>query len=478
MVARLIETGRKFKQSDRLLLSLLLLAGVPITLILLPIYWPSASSLLVTSLTALLLLFFAFSFIRVREAGVVQPIFVLLVSLFFGYFGKLVYVLSDYGESLVIDQHLLLDQGLSHQESGVLIITVTTCFFLASYMLPNKRPVVVPAIIHHWFATNRALIIGIVLFLFCSGCFLLYVLYYGGGGEWSSKRFGGDDVIPSDRFNEISYFVFKSALLIKVSFYIFLLCFFSSVARNRRLLSAILAFLSAGVFLALSSYFSNRAGVLVVMLDFLIISYLMTGRILVRNALIIGVVVTVVILSVSIFRSDLGSQKSIMEHVFGGRYFFELTRNTHLYEYLSSGNSLLDFNSDVFEGIVQYANLGRLSGEKVFLMDGSGVPLGFPMEMFAIGGWPMMLIAMVALGLIARKLCVLVAKPIVNDYEIVVYSVLVTRLMVYMFNNGIGVTGYQILIDLVPFLLIVMFVKWKEPPICNRNKKHSKMEML
>ena len=87
------------------------------------------------------------------------------------------------------------------------------------------------------------------------------------------------------------------------------------------------------------------------------------------------------------------------------------------------------------------------------------MPLGYPIELFSAGGWLALTVGMAALGVFYRALTLLVAQKIVKDYMIVIYSIIMTRSGVYMFNNGIGTTMYQTLFDLVPFLIIIYLLK-------------------
>jgi hypothetical protein len=149
-----------------------------------------------------------------------------------------------------------------------------------------------------------------------------------------------------------------------------------------------------------------------------------------------------------------------MDHLFGGRYFMELTKNAHLYRYLSEGGDLTAVALEGGGWLRAYLNLGRVAGEQVFGMAKSGVPLGFPAELFAIAGWPLLVLGMATVGYLLRRWTVLIARPSVADYVVALYAMGVTRAGVFLFNNGLGVTVYQMVTDSVPFLLAVLVLKW------------------
>jgi hypothetical protein len=103
--------------------------------------------------------------------------------------------------------------------------------------------------------------------------------------------------------------------------------------------------------------------------------------------------------------------------------------------------------------------MGRTAGDVVFGEVASGVPLGAPMEAYIMGGWPLLIIVMAVIGVVLRQLPRLLDRPIVNDYLVIIYAMLASRLGIYLFNNGVGVSFYQILIDVIPFVLTVALLK-------------------
>ena len=83
---------------------------------------------------------------------------------------------------------------------------------------------------------------------------------------------------------------------------------------------------------------------------------------------------------------------------------------------------------------------------------------------------------MAVLGVFYRTLTLLVAKKVVKDYMIVVYSIVMTRSGVYLFNNGIGVTVYQTFLDLVPFLIVIFLLKPRYGGLLRTKMTHLKLK--
>jgi hypothetical protein len=69
-----------------------------------------------------------------------------------------------------------------------------------------------------------------------------------------------------------------------------------------------------------------------------------------------------------------------------------------------------------------------------------------------------------------------VAKKVVKDYMIVVYSIVTTRSGVYLFNNGVGVAVYQTFLDLVPFLIVIFLLKPRYGGLLRTKMAHLKLK--
>jgi hypothetical protein len=401
----------------------------------------------------LLLIIMAMVFIVVKDVGVCQPYLVVMILTLIGVPAKYLYIISGQDSNPVIDEFLLLGQGLNVLDSGLVFVLYAFTVMSLFYMISKRRQYTKPLAIEYYVYSRKfvyvgALILAISLFTFS------YLIFFNDLGFVSGKKFSGDGALPDIRFTSLSYYLLKLSFLVKVAFYIFLLSYLSPGKNRMSLFLLIISFMAT---LIISYYVSNRASLVVLFLDFVVIMSLYKGRVPIRLILSTLIILTLAILVISDNRSAVGATKSIADHIFGGRYLFDLTKNTHFYNYLASGNQLFDYSSSTL--LTDYMNLGRFSGKNVFGMDGSGVPLGYPVELFSAGGWLMLTIGMAALGIFYRALTLLVAKKVVKDYMIVIYSIVMTRSGVYLFNNGIGVAAYQILLELIPFLVIIYLLK-------------------
>jgi len=452
------ETAR---YADRYTASALILMSIPFFLGVIFFEWPVEYILPVALFVSLLLVLFAVAYWYVREGGIFQPLAIILISTGIGFFGKLVYVAVGYGSNPMVDDFLLLGEGIESLLPGIEIISVSMVCLLLFYVLPSRAAFNRPASIVHHFSGRRAVVIGLVIFCLSLSFFLVYIILFSGSEVISGKRFSSEDALPSERFADVGYYLFKAAFLVKVSFYTFLLASLSSIKRESKVITITLALISFLLSMIISFYFSNRGSLVILFLDALIIVYFVRGKISWRLVLPAVVVVLSAFFFISEFRSEAGAGKTLMDHIFGGRYFFELTKNAHLYNFFSSGGTLMPEAGPSRDAglLAAYLNLGRAAGGQVFFKETSGVPLGFPAELYAFGGYPLLLFGMALTGIGLRRLLQTVARPVVRDYMIVIYAMITTRSCVFLFNNGLGVALYQITLDLLPFLCTIFLIR-------------------
>ena len=401
----------------------------------------------------LLLIIMAVVFSFVKDAGVCQPYSVIMIVVLIGVHAKYLYIISGQDSNLVIDEFLLLGEGLDILDSGLIFVLYSFSVMSLFYIVSKRRQYTKPMAIECYVYSAKFLYIGAFILAVSLFAFT-YLVFYNDLGLVSGKKFSGEGALPDGRFISLSYYLLKISFLVKLAFYVFLLSYLSP---GKNWASIFWLIISTIATLVISYYVSNRASLVVLFLDFVVITSLYRGKIPLKLILSTLIILTLAILVISDDRDAAGATKSVADHIFGGRYLFDLTKNTHFYNYLASGNQLFDFSSSTL--LSDYINLGRISGKNVFGMEKSGVPLGYPIELFAAGGWLALTVGMAALGVFYRALTLLVAQKIVKDYMIVIYSIIMTRSGVYMFNNGIGVTMYQTLLDLVPFLIIIYLLK-------------------
>ena len=456
-----VSRGRPY--FGRPLLGMLFFFLLPAMLMVIGLGWQGDNGQLFSLAIALLIVSCSSAFLYVRDGGLVQPLLLVLFSVGMGVLGKLIYLIDGYGQNSRVDEFLLLGLDLDSLAPGLFFSVAALFCMLLAYMLPANSSFSRPQQIYRNFGGTTVLIISLGILIVGLLAFVAYVLISEHSvTALSAKRFAGG--MPSDRFGSIEYYLFKAASLTKVAFYLFVLSAYSnanSKSSSLPRLLALIAFLSSAL---IASYFSNRASIVILLFDYLIIAYLFYRGF--KSTHFFGVIgVILALFAVSEMRSAQGAEKEMLDHAFGGRYFFDLTKNAHIFNYLSSGASFTDTNiaAENLSLFNTYANLGRTAGESIFHMKASGVPIGFPAEAYALGGWPSLIVLMAGFGFVLRLIGKIIARPEVDDYLVVVYAIFTTRISIYMFNNGLGVTIYQVFLDLVPLAAIVfMYLAFKK----------------
>lgn len=416
------------------------------------------------SLSTLLLLVMGLVFVGARNVGLSQPFTVLVISVFIGTSGKLIYMALGYGYNLQVDSFLLMNNEIGILSSGLKIVLVSVMVISIFYLLSGARRIKFPFVIMSGEHSRMYRFAGLVLLSIGLFSVLIYLYKSGSTGQLSAKRFIADGTMPADRFSSYEYYLFKLSFLAKTSFYFFLMDIFQRQWSNKKALVSYLFLAVSLICIFLISFiFSNRSALFVLAIDFVLILSITHRGIPIRLFLSAAPVLVGLMLILSHARSQ-GNHvegKGFFDHFFGGRYFFDVVRNTHIREYVDTWGSFLSFPElSNFRGLLtEYLNMGRVAGEVVFREDASGVPLGAPMEAYIIGGWPLLIVVMAIIGVLLRQLPRLFDRPVTNDYMVIIYAMLASRLGIYLFNNGVGVSVYQILIDVTPFVLTVALLK-------------------
>ena len=451
------------------LLAYAIFSLIPLFLFYIAISSVSVSPIQIFVVTSLLVVMIVVT-LTVKDVGVCQPYFVVVIVTLLGVHAKYLYIISSQGTSTVVNEILLLGQGQNVLDSGLVFILYAFTVMSLFYMVSKKRQFTKPLAIQYYIHSGKFVYLAVII-LVLSLLSFSYLIVFNDVGFTSGKKFSEEGSIPDNRFSSISYYLLKISFLAKVSFYISLL---SYLCHNKKMISLILLIISFFATVVISYYVSNRAGLVVLVLDFIVITSLYKGKVQLKLIFTALLILVITILVISANRSEVGATRSSADHIFGGRYLFDITKNAHFYNYLSSGNQLFDYSSTTL--LSDYVNLGRFAGHGVFGMPSSGVPLGYPVELFAVGGWLALTIGMAVLGVFYRTLTLLVAKKVVKDYMIVVYSIVMTRSGVYLFNNGIGVTVYQTFLDLVPFLIVIFLLKPRYGGLLRTKMTHLKLK--
>jgi oligosaccharide repeat unit polymerase len=286
----------------------------------------------------------------------------------------------------------------------------------------------------------------------------------------SAKRFGDSDLGPQARLGTSKYLLFRLAMTARISAALTLMLFFlvPRGRRRQRLLVAALLFVNFAMIALVTAAFSNRAGLLLLVLDLLVIAAAFGGLKIfnIKAMVLAGATVSVMIL-ISSMRSAHGAGRSVMEHIFDGRSFADVERTGRIVDYYQrsgdylGGQSFVDWVflllPDVApERVARFLNMGWETGYQVFGYASSGVSPGFIAEAFMNFGWPGIIVGALLFGVAAAWWHLLLTRRGGLSTPMLVFVCLAgIRLGLFLFNNSFGTFALKTLSEVLPVVVIV-----------------------
>lgn len=155
-----------------------------------------------------------------------------------------------------------------------------------------------------------------------------------------------------------------------------------------------------------------------------------------------------------------------IEHLLQGRYFLDLLKTSHIVDEFPAkipylhGQSFVGWMfvlvpQSIWEGKPIFAGLPRLLAAQIFAEPINNVPPGIVAETYLNFGWWGGLVAMGLIGLATGIIFNTFQRNRAGPLAQVVYAVLMTRLVIIMFNTSFGDAVLKSVIDLVPVILLL-----------------------
>ena len=322
----------------------------------------------------------------------------------------------------------------------------------------------------HYSGDNKlgVLTIGVIISI---SLFALLIFFISTGDFTivSAKRFLGNGANPSERLGSTIYILFKVIQISEIAFYLsFFFYLIGSEKYNKIWL--VFSLISLGIVVLNAILFSSRASLLILLIDiFLIYSIVkkkIDYKIIISAALFFALFMLITVLR----HQAYGVEKSLLDSLFGGRYFADIAKQGVILESLNNFSYSLDYSS-ISNFITSYMNIGRFVGMEIFKHEElSGVPMGIMAEMYWIGGLGAVISFGVFLGLMYKIVFLLLTKSTIHMYMLLILVFIYSRSVVFLTNNGLGVTIYQIgtdVIVLTVFALITLKSKLELKYIMN-----------
>jgi len=407
------------------------------------------------------LLWIILSYVLMRNTdsfSIFNPITMVVTLIFIGTVLKLSY-LAFFADSLFLNKNML-----NHEPFvlvlGTFCLSVFMFFLILGFFSVGKvHNLRLPALVRISYRGGQIwslLVIGGIILI---ALFSLYAFIDSSGGlvNFSAKRFLGQDLLPSDRLESSGYLYFKLAQVSEISFYVS--AFFYFVRKGYSKIWFVFAVVSFVCAVSTAMMFSNRVAILILLIDFMLIYSFFNVKKAVRFGIYLGGGLLVLILVTSALR-DGGGDKGILDHFFGGKYLADITRISIIVDYLAKGGLFSDEFSSFGGFINSYMNRGRFVGENIYGTIGSGVPLGGVAELYSYLGIASIGSGAFFIGLIFRFVFRCLRSYKVSMFIFLFVILLYSRLVVFIFNNGMGVAVYQIFMDVVPLIIISVLLQF------------------
>lgn len=467
--------GIKLRQTDfTLLLLKLTVIGVLLVLFI------GACALLRDETSALLLgcsfasvVVLAIPMFARKDYDTFEPMtFVLLLYLFGAPF-KLLYMLY-YGESSpYIARRLLMWREMSSLNKGTLMMTVGLVCLVAGYSLPirlNLRRVrILPTI--ESFNSKRTFWICLAITV-VSGIFLIGFIISAGVslGNISEKRFSDEAATGGARIHMLKYYLYRGAALSKFAVYLL----FVHLLTQRKRFTGVLGLLCVAALVQTIGLFfiiNSRAGIALILLDLLVLTHYIRGRI--RPGLLIGSlgVVFVLIVAALFGRAETNVSEAVQKTV-AGRDMMDITKTCHIINAVPSGipyrygETLVGWMAapiprSIWPDKPMWAERGvyllsRVYGDKGGI---AGIPPGLVAELF----WNLdvygVVVGMFLFGLLIKLGYRSFRDTGTTEASVLIYTLLVTRFVLFSLGNDLGTGIVKTGLDLAPMLFLMYLVR-------------------
>lgn len=271
-----------------------------------------------------------------RDYSLFEPLTFVLLLVAFGTTLKLFYIISQHYQSDYVNRRLLNFGQLEDFNYGLTIIAVGWVLFIVGYMIRFETPVLSQLYLHrreHWHGIRlQNLLIWLTAFSII--CFVAFVVVAGINfsslESISAKRFSEAAGSSQNRMFDPKYYLYRGASFSKFVVYLSLLWL---LYRKQPLLSWV-GFLM--VYAMLQSFFlsfviSNRAGIVLLLIDCMVISFYMRQRMELRKIFVMSIAAVgliVLILGLRV-RAD-HSVYQLFEKTMCGRDMLDISKTCHI----------------------------------------------------------------------------------------------------------------------------------------------------
>jgi len=410
-----------------------------------------------------------------EKNAIFSPFTLVFILTFFSSLGKFLFLLFTTDKDKIYS-FLQLDSNLYALYSGIFIMCLFMVAYSSTILLLHKRILKstkscidqINKCLTSTTQNNRALVACLFAILFTSLVFFVVFIKINNinllTDSLSAKRFLNIEGGIGNRINSLSYWLYKSVFIVKVSFYIAILL----VLNKRSIPNFSLVLVTYSYLIFLSTFFSNRTELLFATAELSIIFFTLNKKQI--YSLISFLVITMVLyLAISILREGASNSADPLNHLLGRRYLSGIDKLGIMHDYYlqhpleQQGKSLVGIIGLVIpyysEGVYAYFNLFRqITMSEVYATIPAGAPPGAIIEVFANFKYFGVILLGAFFGVLTNFLhCLLLHSK--NKLILLITFAVIIRVCFLFINTNFIIGFVRIALDIGPFILTLMIIR-------------------
>ena len=433
-------------------------------------------------------------FVR-RGVSVFEPLVFIVLLVTIGTPMKLIYVLSVRATDEYIANHILLHQEPQVFFTGVTVSLVGWVCYVIGYMMRFPKapfePLFFPQI-NEWNGRKlqmALLAIGTVSILGFLGFIASENISFSSFTDMSKKRLLDARESGGERIHSMTYIFIRLAAFSKFIVYF---CLVWTIHRKKSFLSWTGALLVMAIIqtMLLAVLLNSRAGIALLLLDCTVLSYYLSKKIDIKLVAAFFSVACLLMLPMMAARGQRDghnindSMDKLLAKTFNGRNMLDISKCCHIIngvpekmEY-RNGEMLYAWMAapiptSYWPDKPKWTGQGVIVSQKIFghKSDINGCPPGLIGELCWNFGWIGVWIGLFLVGLIHRQIFIAFYPHRDNPTCILLYTLIVTRFVIFSMGNDLGTGIVKTGLDLVPVLIVVFFIGMHRAPVVEHEQE-------
>lgn len=422
------------------------------------------------------------------KISVFEPITFMILLVLIGSPIKLIYILWVRNTDEYVAEHVLLNQPPEVFLAGSVVILAGYAMFVLGYML--RLPtlplsfVFLPEI-REWNGKRLQITIA-VIGVVCVVCFIGFILVAGvrfsSLTEISQKRFLEQRAEGGERMHSAAYLFCRGAAFSKFLVYF---CLVWIIYRKKSFWSGTGLILALAILqsILLAIVINSRAGVALLLLDCAVLSYYLFRRVdfrMIGACFAVALIIMIPMLAARGQRQEGNINTSIgrlFQKTLSGRNMLDISKCCHiingvpkklpyrdgemLYAWLAA-----PIPTSYWPDKPRWANQGVVVNQRIFGYRGnlSGCPPSLIGELCWNFGKSGIWVGLFIAGLVYRQIFLAFYPHRHNPTSILIYTMIVTRFVLFSLGNDLGTGIVKAGLDLVPVCLILCFIGMYQVP--------------